>query len=139
MKSLELLSCVLGWQWTLNELIVNNIWQILKSWADKETRDEPTTNGSHPQAAYISEENNVSACCCRNLNVSSAVSSVAVLTEKGTSERSGFTTAAETKEKGNSVGGEEVPEICSKCGKLTASGLPESQDVLCIQLLGTFT
>lgn len=81
----------------------------------------------------------MSACCCRNLNVSSAVSSVAVLTEKGTSERSGFTTAAETKEKGNSVGGEEVPEICSKCGKLTASGLPESQAVLCIQLLGTFT
>ena len=36
-KSLELLSCVLGWKWTLNTLIINNIWEILKTWASEET------------------------------------------------------------------------------------------------------
>ena len=137
-KSLELLSCVLGWQWTLNELIVNNVWQILKSWAEKETRDEPTANESQPQAASSSEENRGSSCCCRDFNVSREVSSVTVA-EKEKSERSGFITVGEEKEERNRVGGEELPEICSKCGKLTGSRLPESQAVLCIQLLGAFT
>jgi len=139
-KSLELLSCVLGWQWTLNEVIVNNVWQILKSWAEKERRDEPTTNGSQPHAASCSQENTVSACFCSDFNVSKEVSSVTVLADKETSSRSGFRTAGEKKEERNQAGGEdEVPEICSKCGKLTRRGLPESQAVLCIQLLGTFT
>ena len=137
-KSLELLSCVLGWQWTLNELIVNNVWQILKSWAEKETRDEPRANESQPQAASSSEENEGSACCCRDFNVSREVSSVSVAEEE-TSERSDFITMGEEKEERYRVGGEELPEICSKCGKLMGSRLPEFQAVLCIQLLGTFT
>ena len=139
-KSLELLSCVLGWQWTLNEVIVNNVWQILKSWAENEGRDEPTTNGSQPHAASCSEENTVSACFCSDLNVSREVSSVTVLADERTSDRSGFRTAGENKEERNqAVGEDEVPEICSKCGKLTGRRLPESQAVLSIQLLGTFT
>lgn len=139
-KSLELLSCVLGWQWTLNELIVNNVWQILKSWAEKERRDEPTPNGSQPHAASCSEENTLSACVCSDFNVSREVSSVAVLADEGTSDRSGFRTASEKNEERNRVGGEdEVPKICSKCGKLSGRRLPESRPVLCIQLLGTFT
>ena len=138
-KSLELLSCVLGWEWTLNDLIVKNVWQILKSWAEKETRNELTTNGLQLQAASSSEENRLSACCCGDFIVSSEVSSVTVLADEGTNGRSGFTTTGEEKEGGNQVGGEEVPEICPKCGKLTGSRLPESQAVLCIQLLGTFT
>ena len=137
-KSLELLSCVLGWQWTLNEVIVNNVWQILKSWAEKETRDEPTANESQQQAASSSEENRGSSCCCRDFNVSREVSSVTV-TEEEKSERSGFITVGEEKEERNRVGGGELPEICSKCGKLMGSRLPESQAVLCIQLLGAFT
>ena len=139
-KSLELLSCILGWQWTLNELIVNNVWQILKSWAEKETSDELTTNGTQPQAASSNEENRVSVCRCCDFNISNRVSSVTVLADEGTSDKSGFTTIEEKKEERNRVGGEEeVPEIWSKCGKLTGSRLPESQAVLCIQLLGTFT
>ena len=137
-KSLELLSCVLGWQWTLNEVIVNNVWQILKSWAEMKTRDEPTANESQPQAASSSEENRGSSCCCRDFNVSREVSSVTV-TEEEKSERSGFITVGEEKEERNRVGGGELPEICSKCGKLMGSRLPESQAVLCIQLLGAFT
>ena len=139
-KSLELLSCVLGWQWTLNEVIVNNVWQILKSWAETERRDEPTTNGSQPHAASCSEENTVSACLCGDFNVSKEVSSVNVLADERTSDRSGLRTAEEKKEERNRGGGDdEVPEICSKCGKLTGRRLPESQAVLSIQLLGTFT
>ena len=138
-KSLELLSCVLGWQWTLNELIVNNVWQILKSWAEKETTDEPTASESQQQAASCTEENRGSTCCCRDFNVSSEVSSVTVLAEEETSDRSGFITVGEEKEERNRVGGEELPEVCSKCGKLMGSRLPESQAVLCIQLLGAFT
>ena len=127
-----MLSCVLGWQWTLNELIVNNVWQILKSWAAK-TRDKPTTNGSQPQ-------NKGSTCCCCDFNVSNEVSSVTFLPDKGTSDKSGFTAAGEKKEERNRVEGEEaVLDICSKCGKLTGNRLPESRAVLCIQLLGTFT
>ena len=137
-KSLELLSCVLGWQWTLNEVIVNNVWQILKSWAEKETRDEPTANESQQQAASSSEENRGSSCCCRDFNVSREVSSVTV-TEEEKSERSGFITVGEEKEERNRVGGGELAEICSKCGKLMGSRLPESQAILCIQLLGAFT
>ena len=137
-KSLELLSCVLGWQWTLNEVIVNNVWQILKSWAEMKTRDEPTANESQQQAASSSEENRGSSCCCRDFNVSREVSSVTV-TEEEKSERSGFITVGEEKEERNRVGGGELPEICSKCGKLMGSRLPESQAVLCIQLLGAFT
>ena len=137
-KSLELLSCVLGWQWTLNEVIVNNVWQILKSWAEMKTRDEPTANESQPQAASSSEENRGSSCCCRDFNVSREISSVTV-TEEEKSERSGFITVGEEKEERNRVGGGELPEICSKCGKLMGSRLPESQAVLCIQLLGAFT
>ena len=137
-KSLELLSCVLGWQWTLNEVIVNNVWQVLKSWAEMETRDEPTANELQPQAASSSEENRGSSCCCRDFNVSREVSSVTV-TEEEKSERSGFITVGEEKEERNRVGGGELPEICSKCGKLMGSRLPESQAVLCIQLLGAFT
>ena len=138
-KSLELLSCVLGWQWTLNEVIVNSVWQILKSWAEKETRDESTANESQQQAASSSEEIRGSACCCRDFNVPSEFSSVTVLAEEETSDRSGFITVGKEKEERNRVGGEAFPEICSKCGKLMGSRLPESQAVLCIQLLGTFT
>ena len=137
-KSLELLSCVLGWQWTLNEVIVNNVWQVLKSWAEMETRDEPTANELQPQAASSSEENRGSSCCCRDFNVSREVSSVTVVEEEK-SKRSGFITVGEEKEERNWVGGGELPEICSKCGKLMGSRLPESQAVLCIQLLGAFT
>ena len=137
-KSLELLSCVLGWQWTLNEVIVNNVWQILKSWAEMKTRDEPTANELQPQAASSSEENRGSSCCCRDFNVSREVSSVTVVEEEK-SKRSGFITVGEEKEERNRVGGGELPEICSKCGKLMGSRLPESQAVLCIQLLGAFT
>jgi len=100
-KSLELLSCVLGWQWTLNEVIVNNVWQILKSWAEKERRDEPTTNGSQPHATSCSQENTVSACFCSDFNVFKEVSSVTVLADKETSSRSGFRTAGEKKEERN--------------------------------------
>ena len=137
-KSLELLSCVLGWQWTLNEVIVNNVWQVLKSWAEMETRDEPTANELQPQAASSSEENRGSSCCCRDFNVSREVSSVTVVEEEK-SKRSGFITVGEEKEERNWVGGGELPEICSKCGKLMGSRLPESQAILCIQLLGAFT
>ena len=58
-KALELLSCVLGWQWTLNELIINNVWQILKSWADKETNDKPTKDVSEAESASNGEQSEV--------------------------------------------------------------------------------
>ena len=134
-KSLELLSCVLGWRWTLNELIVNNVWQILKSWADNETTDRSET-----ETTSSGEQDRMSTCCCHELNVSSEVSSVTVLADEGTSDESGFKIAGKKKEERNRMEGEEeASEICSKCGKLTGTRLPESQIVLCIQLLGMLT
>ena len=121
-KSLELLSCVLGWQWTLNELIINNIWQTLKSWADKKANDEPTNDISGGET-----------CCFNDYNVSREKSNVAVSTNQEANDGKSLS-SAEEKEEGDA----KVLDVCSKCGKLTRIRLPESQTVLCVQLLGTF-
>ena len=114
-KSLELLSCVLGWQWTLNELIINNVWQILKGWAGKETSSEPKKNISEPETAFIGEQSRQSTCGCHD-----------------------STTARERKEGNNHLGNKEALEVCSNCGKLAGTRLTESQIILCVQVLGTF-
>lgn len=137
-KSIELLSCVLGWQWTLNELIINIVWQILKTWADKETRDEPTRDVSEQEKASIDEQNRKPTCCCHESNVSRDMSSVTVLADEDTSDGNGFTTARQKGKEEDQLGDKEVREICTKCGKLTGTRLLESKIVLCIQLLGTF-
>ena len=129
---------MLGWQWTLNELIINNIWQILKSWADKKANDEPTNDISGGETVFIGEQDREPTCCCNDYNVSREKSNASVSTNEEANDGKSLSTAEENGQKNNQLGDEKVLDVCSKCGKLTRIMLPESQTVLCLQLLGTF-
>ena len=145
---------MLGWQWTLNELIVNNIWQILITWADKETTSGSTKDIYTPETNPRGDRTEVletgeirkSNCCCQlvtdedtNSDISKEISSDPVNRDEGTSDESSLTTAR-VNERGKKRldGEEEVLGVCSKCGKFTGTRSPKSQIVPCIQLLGTF-
>ena len=138
-KSLQLLSCVLGWQWTVNNLIIDNIWRILETWAGGVSNDEmncsrdvtaPTTAQSGiPKADENSLTRGKSTCFCQTSsdeNVSRNLPRVGVTEDK------------EARENAKQICGEEGREICSRCGKLTQGRLAESQIIVCIQLLGMF-
>ena len=129
LKSLELLSCVLGWPWVFNELIINNIWRILQKWADEEPvamkRDEDTVNIGEPNENLEINQSlstrKSDICGCHTTSVRSVgchTTSVRSVERKDDELNSGI-----------------LGEMCSNCGKVTAR-LPESQIVLCIQLLG---
>ena len=130
LKSLELLSCVLGWPWVFNELIINNIWRILQKWAD----EEPVAMKRDEDTLTIGEPN-------ENLEINQSLS-----TRKSdvygchtTSVRSVgcHTTSVRSMErKADELNCEIAREMCSNCGHVTAVRLPESQIILCIQLLG---
>lgn len=122
LKSLELLSCVLGWPWVFNELIIKNIWKILQKWADEEVvamkRDEGTVTIGEPKenleinGSPSTRKSDI--CGCHTTSVRSM--------ERKTDElnlKSGI-----------------AREMCSNCGHMTAARLPESQIILCTQLLG---
>ena len=119
LKSLELLSCVLGWPWVFNELIINNIWRILQKWADEEPvamkRDEDTLTIGEPnenlEIFHSPSTRKSDICGCQTTSVRS-------VERKADELNSGI-----------------LSEMCSNCGKVTAR-LPESQIILCIQLLG---
>lgn len=119
LKSLELLSCVLGWPWVFNELIIKNIWRILQKWADEEPvsmqRDEDTvTVGEQNESLEIIQSPSTrksDICGCQTTSVRS-------VERKADELNSGI-----------------VREMCSNCGKVTARR-PGSQIILCIQLLG---
>ena len=120
LKSLELLSCVLGWPWVFNELIIKNIWRILQKWADEEPvamkRDEDTLTIGEPNEnleIYHSPSTRKSDICgCQTTSVRS-------MERKADELNSGI-----------------AREMRSNCGHVTAVRLPESQIILCIQLLG---
>ena len=113
LKSLELLSCVLGWPWVFNELIIENIWRILQKWAD----EEPVAMKRDEDA--VARKSDV--CGCHTTSVRSVgchTTSVRSVERNADELNSGI-----------------LGEMCSNCGKVTAR-LPESQIILCIQLLG---
>ena len=120
LKSLELLSCVLGWPWVFNELIIKNIWRILQKWADEESvvikRDEDTVTISEPN---------------ENLEINQSLS-----TRKSDVYGCHTTSVRSVERKADELNCEIAREMCSNCGHVTAVRLPESQIILCIQLLG---
>ena len=153
------MSYVLGWEWTLNTLIINNIWEILRNWAAKEAtnplRDikgvgsdtknaQETENDSSKKAGH----SNDSVCCCDILITLSCSSS------NGRDEIPVASTAHAHQNRrlsngdcrdmiGNDGGrardfleSDQPGQRCSVCGRLKESRLPESQVVLCIQLTG---
>ena len=129
LKSLELLSCVLGWPWVFNELIINNIWRILQKWAD----EEPVAMKRDEDTLTIGEPN-------ENLEINQSLSTRKsdVYGFHTTSVRSVgcHTTSVRSMErKADELNCEIVREMCSNCRHVTAR-LPESQIILCIQLLG---
>ena len=118
LKSLELLSCVLGWPWVFNELIIKNIWRILQKWTD----EEPVAMKRDEDAVTISEPN-------ESLEINQSLS-----TRK--SDFYGCHTSVRSVERKADELNSGIPgEMCSNCGKVT-DRLPESQIILCIQLLG---
>lgn len=144
-KSFELLSCVLGWQWTLTDLILNHIWQILRSWAEKEAESsrtgerETASVGEHSQGLGLGEFSKATCVCLmvtdkdKNSDFSKAMPRVFSTEDEITSkENTSMTT-------GGKEGGKKPFEICLKCGNSTETRLPESRIVLCIHLLGKFT
>lgn len=122
LKSLELLSCVLGWPWVFNELIIKNIWKILQKWADEEVvamkRDEGTVTIGEPK---------------ENLEINGSPS-----TRKSDICGCHTTSVRSVERKTDELNSGILGEMCSNCGKVTAR-LPESQIILCIQLLGELT
>ena len=141
-KSLELLSCVLGWQWTVNELIINGIWTILETWANGASNEEMGGSADGPESATASmskQSDIVQAgqssstgrnvtCCCQtssNESIGKTVLSVGEIEGKGACES-------------DQLGSEGGREICSDCGQLTKHRLAESRIIVCIQLLGMY-
>ena len=118
LKSLELLSCVLGWPWVFNELIIKNIWRILQKWAD----EEPVAMKRDEDAVTISEPN-------ESLEINQSLST----------RKSDFygchTSVRSVERKADELNSGILGEMCSNSGKVT-DRLPESQIILCIQLLG---
>lgn len=142
-KSLELLCCVLGWQWAMNDLIIDNIWRILDTWtglADSGdvnclTKIAPlVTTSTDKQNGIVKKDEDIfaraiSTCCCQTSNDENVC---------GT-ELPSLEVINGMKTKGNNqmdVG--EGGEVCRKCGQLKKHRLAESQIVVCIQLLGRF-
>ena len=136
-KSLQLLSCVLGWQWTLINLIIDKIWRILETWASGVSDDEidcstDVTTPVSVQNALVKAYGSCltrrkSTCCCQTSSGQNVCRKL---------PRVGVVEVKEARENAEPKDGEEGREICSKCGKLTQGRLPESQIVVCIQLLG---
>ena len=141
-KSLELLCCVLGWQWTMNDLIIDNIWRIVATWTGLADSDEVdcltemaplVTASTGKQNGIVQKDEDSFAraksnCRCQTSNdenVCTELPSFEVINGK------------ETKEKNQMDVGEGC-EVCQKCGQLKKQRLAESQIVVCIQLLGRF-
>lgn len=151
-KSFELLSCVLGWQWTLTDLILNHIWQILRSWAEKEAESsrtgerETASVGEHSQGLGLGEFSKATCVCLmvtdkdKNSDFSKAMPRVFSTEDEITSkENTSMTTGGKEGGKKPFTDEKEVCGICLKCGNSTETRLPESRIVLCIHLLGKFT
>ncbi|PFX30553.1 hypothetical protein AWC38_SpisGene4632 [Stylophora pistillata] len=148
-KSIELLSCVLGWQWTLNDLIVNDIWQILRSWAEKEEESsrtgerETASGGEHNQGLELDEIRR-STCVCllvtdkdKNPDFFKVIPSIfSAEDDRVTKENNYMATGDKEGGKKPSTDDKEMCSVCPKCGKSTGIRLPESHIVLCIHLLG---
>ena len=140
LKSLELLSCVLGWPWVFNELIINNIWKILQKWADEEPvamkRDEDTVTISEPNENLEINQSlstrKSDVCGCHT----TSVRSVGCHTTSVRSVGCHTTSVRSMERKADELNCEIAREMCSNCGHVTAVRLPESQIILCIQLLG---
>ena len=143
-KSLELLSCILGWQWSLKVIITDNIWRILETWATKASdielncsteRTAPTASSINEQTVTVkaddgNSEGRNSTCCCLT-SIHDSVSQ----NLPGQEELKG----GEGRASDQGGDGGRGHEICSKCGKLRKQRLEESHIVVCIQLLGEFT
>lgn len=141
-KSLELLCCVLGWQWAMNDLIIDNIWRILDTWTgladsgdvDCLTKMAPlVTASTDKQNGIVKKDGDIfaraiSTCRCQTSNDEN------VCTELPSLE---VINGMETKENNQVDVGEEC-EVCRKCRQLKKHRLVESQIVICIQLLGRF-
>lgn len=147
-----MLSCVLGWQWTLNDVIVNNIWQILRSWAEKEaessrTGEQETASGREHNQGLALDQIRKSTCVClmvtdkdKNPDFFEVMPSVlSTEDDRITKENNSMTTGDTEGGKKPSTDDKEMCAVCPKCGKSTGTRLPESHIVLCIHLLGKFS
>ena len=108
----------------MNELIINNIWKILQTWADEES--DVMMDHSADVFTYVKQNEILEG-------------------DQSTSTRTKSTcscqiTSGSNEGLGNAdkLSGVEKCGICSKCGNLTGDRLAESKILLCIQLLGTF-
>jgi len=140
-KSLELLSCVLGWQWTMNELIIR-IWRILETWASSEPNNDTNCSAdvTEPTTASVGGQNEIVKADQRRSTKRTLICCCQASADKSESDCRELPNAGVTEDKGVSgndqLGGDGGREICLQCGKLTKDRLAESHIVMCIQLLG---
>ena len=140
-KSLELLSCVLGWQWTMNELIIR-IWRILETWASSEPNNDTNCSAdvTEPTTASVGGQNEIVKADQRRSTKRTLICCCQASADKSESVCRELPNAGVTEDKGVSgndqLGGDGGREICLQCGKLTKDRLAESHIVMCIQLLG---
>lgn len=123
-KSLELLSCVLGWRWSLDIVIIDNIWRVLQTWTERTVEANATRSETVKGEESNCNETNTTACFCHTPRV--GISSQ----EKHMGGEGGENDQGEE--------AEQCHEVCPKCGRLRRQKLVESHVVVCVQLLGKF-
>ena len=126
-KSLELLSCVLGWRWSLDIVITDNIWRVLRTWTERTLESNATRSETVKGEQSNFSKSYTTACFCENC----------VRTDKKPHSQEKHTEG----KGGENDQGEEAEEghvVCPKCGRLRRQKLAESQVVVCVQLLGKF-
>lgn len=125
-KSLELLSCVLGWRWSLDILIIDNLWRVIRTWTERTVEANAIRSETVKGEQSNCNETYTTACFCHTPRVDKKPASQ----EKHMGGEGGE----------NDQGGEaeQGHEACPKCGRLRRQKLAESQVVVCVQLLGKF-
>ena len=126
-KSLELLSCVLGWRWSLDIVIIDNIWRVLRTWTERTLESNAARSETAKGEQSNCSKSYTTACFCENC----------VRTDKKPHSQEKHTEG----KGGENDQGEEAEQghvVCPKCGRLRRQKLAESQVVVCVQLLGKF-
>ena len=125
-KSLELVSCVLGWRWSLDIIITDNIWRVLRTWTERTLESNAGRSETVKGEQSNCSKSYTTACFCDTPRTDKEPHSQ----EKHTEGKGGENDQGEEAQQGHVV--------CPKCGRLRRQKLAESQVVVCVQLLGKF-